>query len=162
MAQKTDSILIRVSRELSDRIQHVVDQRELKKSVLLRKAISHYLDHLERENPEVREVIRAIIIAKLDKIQKEYDQGRIIYFEKTIPINTSLNCSLCRDESGSEYIMYDILQKADENRLDAIDRHATILYEEWKLLPDSKRNHFMTDLHQDHVVFSMKPAMMED
>lgn len=157
MVQKTESILIRVSKELSDNIEHWIRKTGKKKSTLIREAIRSHLKQLERDDPEVKEVIRAIIISKLDKIQKEFDLGRIVVFQKVIPINTLLNCSLCRDDDGKEYLVYDIIQYTDEARLDAINRHAQILYDEWRRLPDEKRDTFMNDLHQDHVYFSMKP-----
>lgn len=157
MVQKTESILIRVSKELSDNIEHWIQKTGKKKSTLIREAIRSHLKQLERDDPEVKEVIRAIIISKLDRIQKEFDQGRIVVFQKVIPINTLLNCSLCRDEDEKEYVVYDIIQYTDETRIDAINRHAQILYDEWRRLPDDKRDTFMNDLHQDHVYFSMKP-----
>ena len=128
MVQKTESILIRVSKELSDNIEHWIQKTGKKKSTLIREAIRSHLKQLERDDPEVKEVIRAIIISKLDRIQKEFDQGRIV-----------------------------IIQYTDETRIDAINRHAQILYDEWRRLPDDKRDTFMNDLHQDHVYFSMKP-----
>ncbi len=158
MPQKTESILIRVSQELSENIEHWIRKTGKKKSSLIREAIRSYLKQLERDDPEVKEVIRAIIISKLDKIQKEFDQGRIVVFQKVIPINTLLNCSLCRDEDKKEYLVYHILQYADETRIEAINRHAQILYDEWRRLPDDKRDPFMNDLHQEHVYFSMRPV----
>lgn len=157
MTQKTVSILVRVSRELADNIDYWTQKAGKKKSSLIREAIRSHLKQLERDDPEVKEVIRAIIISKLDKIQKEYDQGRIVVFKKVIPINTHLNCSLCRDEDDVEYIVYGIIQYPDESRIEAINRHAQTLYEEWMHLPDHLRQSFMHDLHQDHVHFSMKP-----
>lgn len=157
MVQKTESILVRVSKELADNIDHWMHKTGKKKSSLIREAIRSHLKQLERDDPEVKEVIRAIIISKLDKIQKEYDQGRIVVFQKVIPINTLLNCSLCRDEDEVEYIVYAIIQYENESRIEAINRHAQILYDEWRRLPDDYRHSFMNDLHQDHVYFSMKP-----
>jgi len=157
MIQKTESILIRVSKELSANIEYWIQKTGKKKSTLIREAIRSYLKQLERDDPEVKEVIRAIIISKLDKIQKEFDQGKIVVFQKVIPINTLLNCSLCRDEDEVEYLVYDIIQYTDETRFEAINRHAQILYDEWRRLPDEKRSSFMNDLHQEHVYFSMKP-----
>jgi predicted DNA-binding protein len=157
MIQKTESILIRVSKELSDNIDYWIQKTGKKKSSLIREAIRSHLKQLERDDPEVKEVIRAIIISKLDKIQKEYDQGRIVVFQKVIPFNTLLNCSLCRDENEVEYIVYDIIQYTDETRIEAINRHAQVLYDEWRRLPDEAQNSFMNDLHQEHVYFSMKP-----
>jgi predicted DNA-binding protein len=157
MIQKTESILIRVSKELSDNIDYWMQKTGKKKSSIIREAIRSHLKQLERDDPEVKEVIRAIIISKLDKIQKEYDQGRIVVFQKVIPLNTLLNCSLCRDENEVEYIVYDIIQYTDETRIEAINRHAKMLYDEWRRLPGEAQNSFMIDLHQEHVYFSMKP-----
>ena len=157
MIQKTESILVRISKELSDNIDHWITKTGKKKSALIREAIRSHLKQLERDDPEVKEVIRAIIISKLDKIQKEYDKRRIVVFQKVIPINTLLNCSLCRDEDEVEYIVYSIVQYDNETRIEAINRNAQNLYDEWRRLPDELRNPFMHDLHQDHVYFSMKP-----
>lgn len=157
MIQKTESILVRISKELAENIDHWIAKTGKKKSALIREAIRSHLKQLEREDPDVKEVIRAIIISKLDKIQKEYDQGRIVVFQKVIPINTLLNCSLCRDEDEVEYIVYSIIQYENETRIEAINRNAQSLYDEWRRLPDNLRHSFMQDLHQDHVYFSMKP-----
>ena len=157
MNQKSKSILIRVSQMLSDNIDYWVQKTGKKKSSIIREAIKSYLKQLERDDPEVEEVIRSIIISKLDKIQKEYDQGRIVVFQKVIPLNTLLNCSLCRDENEVEYIVYFITQNIDESRIEAINRHARLLYNEWRRLPGEAQNLFMIDLHQEHVYFSMKP-----
>ncbi len=157
MIQKSKSILIRVSNELSDKIDYWMHKTGKKKSSIIREAIRNHLKQLERDDPEVEDVIKAIIISKLDKIQKEYDQGRIIVFEKVIPINTLLNCSLCRDENEVEYIVYYIIQNINESRIDAINKHAQMLYGEWRRLPKEAQNSFMIDLHQEHVYFSMKP-----
>lgn len=157
MPLKTVSILVRVSEELAEKIDFWTQKSGKKKSAIIREAIRSHLKQLERDDPEVKEVIRAIIISKLDKIQKEFDQGRIVVFQKVIPINTRLNCSLCRDEDEVEYVVYGITQYPDETRIQAIDRHALVLYEEWMRLPDHLRQSFMHDLHQDHVFFSMKP-----
>lgn len=157
MIQKTESILVRISKELADNIDHWIAKTGKKKSALIREAIRSHLKQLERDDPEVKEVIRAIIISKLDKIQKEYDLGRIVVFQKVIPINTLLNCSLCRDEDEVEYIVYGIIQYENETRIEAINRNAQNLYDEWRRLPDELRHSFMHDLHQDHVYFSMKP-----
>lgn len=157
MTQKSVSILIRTSAELADNIDYWTKRIGKTKSSLIREAIRSHLKQLERYDPEVKEVIRAIIILKLDKIQKEYDRGRIVVFQKVIPINTHLNCSICRDEEDVEYIVYGIIQYPGESRIEATNRHAQTLYEEWIRLPDHLRKSFVQDLHQDHVYFSMKP-----
>lgn len=155
MSGKDKSILIRISEELSDDISHWSQTSGHNKSSFVREAIRHYIDHQKSENTEVLELIRAIILTKLDKIQEEYDRGKIITFTKIKPISRSLNCILCKDANNNEYIVYKIDQESDESLLDAINRYAQKLYRIWKTHTIPDKASFVKDLQLDHVFFSM-------
>lgn len=158
MSEKDKSILIRISEELSNEIKHWSQSSGHNKSSFVREAIKHYIDHLKSENSEVLELIRAIILTKLDKIHEEYDRGKIIAFTYMTPVSRSLNCNLCKDADNNEYIVYNIIQRIDESMLDAIDRYAQKLYKIWKTHSEYDRANFINDLQLDHVFFSMKTA----
>lgn len=158
MSEKDKSILIRISQEFANEIEKWANIAEVNKSSFVRKAIRFYIRDLKNENPELLELIRAIIITKLDKIQEEYQKGTIIAFTKITVISTSLNCTLCKDEYDHEYIVYNIVQHKDENMMEAIDRYSQKLYAIWKGLSDSDKNKFINDLQLENVYFSMKTA----
>ena len=155
MSGKNKSNLIRISEELEDRITLWANKQQKKKSSLIREAIRFYLKHLESDDPQIRDIIRAIIISKLDKIQYEFDRGQITTFIKETTISSYLNCYLCFDDKSVEYIVYRITQYIDEPQEEAISRYAQLLYEEWRRLPIQMRKDFMGELHQTNVYFSM-------
>lgn len=156
MSEKDKSILIRISQELAGEIKQWSKSTGLNKSSLVREAVKFYIQQLKNENPELLELIRAIIITKLDKIREEYNEGTIVAFTKITRINSSLNCSLCRDKNGNEYIVYSIIQHEDESMLDSINSYAQKLYTIWKSLSDTDKTQFINDLQQNNVYFSMK------
>ncbi|MEX2601024.1 MAG: hypothetical protein WD355_05210 [Balneolaceae bacterium] len=155
MSEKDKSILIRISQELSDDIEHWAEITGLNKSSFVREGIRHYIENLKSENPELQELIRAIIITKLDKIREEYHKGTIIAFTKVIRVNNALNCTVCYDEKKNVYIVYNIDQHESESMLDAINRYGQKLYTIWKGLPEADQVNFITDLQRDNVWFSI-------
>jgi predicted DNA-binding protein len=156
MSEKDKSILIRISEELAVEIDQWSKLTEQNKSALVRESVRFYLDNLKNENIELLELIRAIIITKLDKIQEEYNKGTIIAFSKVTAVSTALNCNLCRDFNNNEYIVYNIIQHENESMLDAINNYAQKLYTIWKSLSEADKSNFIKDLQQNNVYFSMK------
>lgn len=159
MNEKEKTILIRISQEMSDKITHWADVTGLNKSALVRDAIEHYVDFLSSENQEVLELIKGIIITKIDKVQTQYNDGKMIIFTKITKISSSLSCNLCRDEDGNEYVVYNIVQGKDESMLEAINNYANKLYLVWRSLHDNEKKDFLVDLQKDYVYFSMKTEM---
>lgn len=156
MNDKEKTILIRISQEMSDKITHWADARGLNKSALVRDAVGHYVDFLSSENKEVLELIKGIIITKIDKVQTEYNDGKMIIFNKITRISSSLNCNFCRDEEDNEYVVYYIYQGKDESTLEAINSYANKLYMVWRSLDENEKKNFLIDLQKDYVYFSMK------
>lgn len=157
MIEKDKSILIRLSQELADKIQLWADKTHENKSALIRQGVEFYIHHLSTEKQEVLELIRAIIITKLDMIQEEFQKGKLIVFNQIIPVQQSLNCMICKDDEGVQYIVYQIIQTADQTMLEAIDHYALKLYSIWRSFPESdERSTFLQDLQQENVYFSIK------
>lgn len=156
MTEKDKSILIRLSQDLSDRIQEWSVKTGENKSALIRQGVEFYIDHLATDKQEILELIRAIIITKLDMIQDEYQRGKMVVFTQILPIQKSLNCMICKDEQGKEYIVYQVEQKGDQSMLEAIDHYAKKLFAIWRgLSAKQDRSQFLLDLQQEHVYFSI-------
>lgn len=155
MSEKDKSILIRISQELSDEIEHWSEKSGLNKSSFVREGVRNFIEILKDENPEMQELIRAIIITKLDKIREEYHKGTIIAFTKIIRVNNAINCTLCYDEKKNSYIVYNIDQQEDDSMLEAVHRYGQKLYIICKGLSESDRVQFINDLQRENVWFSM-------
>lgn len=155
MSEKDKSILIRISQELSDEIGFWSEKSGLNKSSFVREGVRKYIENLKDENPEMQELIRAIIITKLDKIREEYHKGTIIAFTKIIRVNNAINCTLCYDENNNSYIVYNIDQQEDESMLEAVHRYGKKLYIICKGLSETDRVQFINDLQRENVWFSM-------
>lgn len=156
MNDKEKTILIRISQEMSDKISHWADVAGLNKSTLVRDAVEYYIDYLSSENEEVLELIKGIIITKIDKIQNEYNDGKLIIFNRITKISSALSCNLCRDEDDNEYVVYNIFQGKDESMLNAINNYANKLYSVWRGLHESEKKDFLVDLQMNYVYFSIK------
>src|SRR5690606_11736577 len=156
MNDKDKTILIRISQEMSDKISHWSDITGLNKSTLVRDAVEYYVNHLSSENKEVLELIKGIIITKIDKVQTEYNDGKMIIFTRITKISSSLSCNLCRDEDDNEYVVYNIVQGNDESMLDAINNYAHKLYNVWRSLDENEKKDFLVDLQMNYVYFSIK------
>jgi len=159
MNEKEKTILIRISQEMSDKIAQWADVAGVNKSVLVRNAIEHYVDFLSSENLEVLELIKGIIITKIDKVQTEYNDGKMTIFTKITKISSSLSCNLCLDAEGNESVVYNIGQVKDESMLEAINNYANKLYLIWRSLQENEKKEFLVDLQKDYVFFSMKAEM---
>jgi len=156
MTDKDKTILIRLSRELSDSIEHWSENKGTNKSALIRHAVQKYIHELQNDNNEVLELIRAIIITKLDRIQEAYNEGKIIVFSRIVNINSMLNCTYCFDEENREYVVYGIFQTSNQTMMDAINCFAAKLYKIWGVLDNDDKKRFVSDLQNDNVYFSMK------
>jgi hypothetical protein len=156
MNEKDKTLLIRISQEMSDEISVWADKVQVNKSSLVRTSIQHYIDYLDSENPEVMELIKGVIMTKIDRIQAAYNEGRLIAFTQIIRISTTLNCNLCRDEQDNEYVVYNIPQTKDQSVLEAIQKYAGKLYLIWRSLPEPDRKNFLVDLQLNHVYFSIQ------
>lgn len=159
---KSKSVLVRIDPGLAKRVQKHADALNIKVATLFRNAVKFYIDDLERQNAEMREVIRGIILSKLDRLEREFDQGKMIIFTKIIPVNPAMGCSVCIDEEDRKYIVYEIIPRGGEGRIAAIDRFAERLYNEWKTFDTERQNEFIVNLHADHVCFTMKSLAQED
>jgi len=159
MNEKDKTLLIRISQEMSDEISEWSDKTNINKSTLVRKSIQHYIDYLKSENPEVLELIKGVIMTKIDRIQAAYNEGRLIAFTQIIRISTTLHCNLCRDEQDNEYVVYNIPQTDNQSVLDAIQAYAEKLYSVWRSLPEPDRKNFLVDLQLNHVYFSIQLDM---
>lgn len=158
---KSKSVLVRVDPGLAKRAQKQADALSIKLATLFRNAVKFYLDDLERNNPEVREVIRGIILTKLDRLEREIEHGKIVVFKKIIPVNPALGCSVCLDEEDRKYIVYEIVMRDGDDRITAIERFAERLYNEWKTFDTERQNEFIVNLHAEHVCFTMKSMDLE-
>jgi predicted DNA-binding protein len=156
MNDKDKNILIRISNEMSDQIKEWSAVVGLNKSSFVRKSVAYYIETLSRENKEVLELIKGIIITKIDKVQNEYNDGKIIAFTQITKINTAINCNLCKDEFGSEYVVYNIVQSVEETMVEAIHRFAKKLYSIWQGLDQEDQRTFLIDLQLEHVYFSIQ------
>jgi predicted DNA-binding protein len=156
MLDKEKTLLIRISQELSDEISTWAKKVEQNKSVFVRNSIRSYIDNLSNHNPEVLELIKGIIITKIDKIQSSYNEGRLIAFTRIVRVSSTLSCNLCRDEDDMEYVVYNIFQKEGEGMVEAIHRYADKLYGIWQALPSHEKKHFLVDLQMSHVYFSIQ------
>lgn len=156
MNDKDKTLLIRISQEMSDEIARWTEKVNMNKSALVRTSVQHYMDFLSSENPEVLELIKGVIITKIDRIQSAYNEGRLIAFNQIIRVSTTLNCNLCRDENDNEYVVYNIIQRKDQSVLDAIQLFAEKLYNIWRILPELDRKNFLVDLQMNHVYFSIQ------
>ena len=156
MNEKEKNLLIRISQELSDDISTWADKSDLSKSAFVRKAVRHYIETLSGENPEVFELIKGIIITKIDRIQSSYNEGNIIAFTHMVRVSTMLGCYLCKDAEENEYIVYNIHQSKDESMLDAIQQYAMKLYRLWRHLSEADKKHFLVDLQLNQVYFSIQ------
>jgi predicted DNA-binding protein len=156
MNEKDKTLLIRISQEMADDISEWSDKVQTNKSTLVRTSIKHYIDYLESENLEVLELIKGIIMTKIDRIQAAYNEGRLIAFTQIIRVSTTLHCNLCRDEQDNEYVVYNIPQSKDQSVLDAIQLYAEKLYSIWRNLPEPDRKNFLVDLQMNHVYFSIQ------
>ena len=159
---KSKSVLVRVDPGLARRAQKHADALNIKLATLFRNAVKFYIDDLERNNAEVREVIRGIILTKLDRLARETEQGKLVIFTKIIPVNPAIGCSVCLDEQNNKYIVYEIAMREGEERITAIDRFAERLYNEWKTFDPERQNEFIVNLHAEHVCFTMKGLMQEE
>lgn len=159
MNEKDKTLLIRISQEMAEQISEWSDKTKVNKSTLVRTSIQHYMDYMESENPEVLELIKGIIMTKIDRIQAAYNEGKLIAFTQIIRISTMLNCNLCRDEQDNEYIVYNIPQNKDQKVLDAIQTYAEKLYAIWRSLPEMDKKNFLVDLQLNHVYFSIQLDM---
>ncbi len=158
---KSKSVLVRVDPGLAKRAQKHADILNIKLATLFRNAVKFYIDDLERNNAEVREVIRGIILTKLDKLARETEQGKLVIFTKIIPVNPAIGCSVCLDEDGNKYIVYEIAMREGEERITAINRFSERLYNEWKTFDSERQNEFIVNLHADHVCFTMQSMIQE-
>jgi len=156
MLDKEKTLLIRISQELSDDLSTWAQRVDQNKSAFVRNSIRFYIDNLSNENQEVLELIKGIIITKIDKIQSSYNEGRLIAFTRIVRVSSTLSCNLCRDEDDKEYVVYNILQKEGESMLEAIHRYANKLYRIWQALPLNEQKHFLVDLQMNHVYFSIQ------
>jgi|GEM_PF-1303368 len=156
MNDKDKTILIRISQEMSDKISNWAEVAGLNKSTLVRDSVDYYVNFLSSENQEVLELIKGIIITKIDKVQTEYNDGKMIIFTRITKISSSLSCSLCRDEEENEYVVYNIIQGKDESMLEAINNYANKLYLVWRSLDESEKKDFLVDLQKSYVYFSIK------
>lgn len=145
---------------MSDKISHWAEVAGLNKSTLVRDAVEHYVDFLSSENLEVLELIKGIIITKIDKVQTEYNDGKLIIFTRITKISSSLSCNLCRDEDENEYVVYNIFQGKDESMLEAINNYANKLYNIWRSLDESEKKDFLVDLQKNYVYFSIKTELV--
>lgn len=159
MNEKDKTLLIRISQEMAEEISVWSEKANINKSTLVRTSIQHYIDYLESENPEVLELIKGVIMTKIDRIQAAYNEGRLIAFTQIIRISTTLNCNLCRDEQDNEYVVYNIPQSKDQSVLDSIQAYAEKLYMVWRSLPELDRKNFLVDLQLNHVYFSIQLDM---
>lgn len=156
MNEKEKTLLIRISQELSDDISLWSEKVGKNKSSFVRNAIDHYIKLLESENDEVLELIKGIVITKIDKIQTSYNEGTLIAFTSITRVSTMLSCNLCKDEQGLEYLVYNIPQRQNESVLEAIHNYARKLYDMWRSLPEAEKKHFLVDLQMSHVYFSIQ------
>ncbi len=156
MNDKDKNILIRISNEMSDQIKEWSTVVGLNKSSFVRKSVAYYIESLSKENKEVLELIKGIIITKIDKVQNEYNDGKIIAFTQITKINKAINCNLCRDEFGHEYVVYNIVQSLEESMIEAIHRFAKKLYSIWQGLDQEDQRIFLIDLQLEHVYFSIQ------
>lgn len=159
MNEKDKTLLIRISQEMAEEISEWSEKANINKSTLVRTSIQHYIDYLESENPEVLELIKGVIMTKIDRIQAAYNEGRLIAFTQIIRISTTLHCNLCRDEQDNEYVVYNIPQSKDQSVLDAIQAYAEKLYMVWRSLPELDRKNFLVDFQLNHVYFSIQLDM---
>jgi predicted DNA-binding protein len=159
MNDKDKTILIRISQKMSDKISHWSDVTGLNKSTLVRDAVEYYVNHLSSENKEVLELIKGIIITKIDKVQTEYNDGKMIIFSHITKISSSLSCYLCRDEDNNEYVVYNIFQGKDDSMLEAINNYAHKLYSVWRNLEETEKKEFLVDLQMNYVYFSIKTEL---
>ena len=170
---KSRSVLVRIDPGLEKRVQKQADAlniklatffrnavrfylQDLERTTFFRNAVRFYLQDLERNNAEVREVIRGIIYSKLDRLERELDQGRMVIFTSIIPVNPAMGSSVCVDEDDQKYIVYEITLRDGDTRISAIDRFADRLYAEWKFLDAERQDEFISNLHSDHVCFTIK------
>ena len=153
---KSRSVLVRIDPGLEKRVQKQADALNIKLATFFRNAVRFYLQDLERNNAEVREVIRGIIYSKLDRLERELDQGRMVIFTSIIPVNPAMGSSVCVDEDDQKYIVYEITLRDGDTRISAIDRFADRLYAEWKFLDAERQDEFVSNLHSDHVCFTIK------
>lgn len=159
---KSKSVLVRIDPGLAKRVQKHADALNIKVATLFRNAVKFYIDDLDRQNTEVREVIRGIILSKLDRLERELDQGKLVVFTKIISVNPAIGCSVCIDEDDRKYIVYEIIPRSGESRIAAIDRFAERLYNEWKTFDAERQNEFIVNLHAEHVCFTMKSLAQEE
>ena len=152
---KSRSVLVRIDPGLEKRVQKQADALNIKLATFFRNAVRFYLQDLERNNAEVREVIRGIIYSKLDRLERELDQGRMVIFTSIIPVNPAMGSSVCVDEDDQKYIVYEITLRDGDTRISAIDRFADRLYAEWKFLDAERQDEFVSNLHSDHVCFTI-------
>jgi predicted site-specific integrase-resolvase len=156
MNEKEKTLLIRISQDLSDEISVWAEKAGHNKSSLVRNSIRYYINFLSSENPEVLELIKGIIITKIDKVQTSYNDGKLIAFTRVVRISSTLSCNVCRDENDEEYVVYNIPQQKDENMVEAIHRYAEKLYSIWRNLPELDKKKFLVDLQMNHVYFSIQ------
>jgi len=156
MIDKEKTLLVRISQDLSDDISKWSKKSGQNKSVFVRNSIKLYIDYLSNENPEVLELIKGIIITKIDKIQSSYNEGKLITFTRIVRVSSTLSCNLCKDEDDMDYVVYNIFQKEGESMLEAIQRYANKLYSIWLTLPPADKKHFLVDLQMNHVYFSIQ------
>jgi len=159
MIDKEKSLLIRISQSLSDEISDWAEKVGQNKSSLVRKSIRFYINYLASENPEVLELIKGIIITKIDKVQTSYNDGKLIAFTRITRISSALSCNLCRDENDEEYVVYNIIQKKDESMVEAIHLYADKLYNIWRNLSEIEQKKFLVDLQMNYVYFSIQVEM---
>jgi len=156
MKEKEKTLLIRISHDLSEEINSWSEKVGKNKSSFVRNAIHHYIMFLNNENLEVLELIKGIIITKIDRIQTSYNEGTLIAFTSITRVSKMLNCNLCKDGLGEEYLVYNILQGENESVLDAIHSYAKKLYDMWRSLPEAEKKNFLLDLQMNHVYFSIQ------
>lgn len=156
MNEKDKTLLIRISQEMAEDISEWSEKVKTNKSTLVRTSIQHYIDYLKSENLEVLELIKGVIMTKIDRIQAAYNEGQLIAFTQIIRVSTTLHCNLCRDEQDNEYVVYNIPQSKDQSVLDAIQVFAEKLYGIWRNLPELDRRNFLVDLQLNHVYFSIQ------
>lgn len=156
MNEKEKSLLIRISQSLSDEIAAWADKVGQNKSLLVRNSIRYYFDYLSSENSEVLELIKGIIITKIDKVQTSYNDGKLVAFTRIIRISTTLSCNLCRDENEEDYVVYNIVQRKDQSMVEAIHKYAAKLYDIWRSLSEDDKKKFLVDLQMNYVYFSIQ------
>lgn len=159
---KSKSVLVRIDPGLEKRVQRHADTLDIKVATLFRNAVRFYLEDLERNNAEVRAVIRGIIYAKMDRLEREFEQGKMVVFRQIIPVNPAMGSSVCVDENERKYIVYEIALREGDTRVTAIDRFAERLYEEWKYLDVGHQSEFVANLHGEHVCFTIKSLVQDD